>query len=163
MFDPREKDLLKKWIARSAVSAIVIGVVALVTPTIPAAAGTVDPASTCSTPYCGGIITNHASRGIFVANNWCWSTSNPYFGSTLPCAPTWNDHAYNSFFYLGIGDTTLNYPYYYDTDAFRVDANCIVTVYDGFENITYSNRGSSIARWEKISSVQRYTVQIISC
>lgn len=123
-------------------------------------AGAANPASagTCGQPYCGGVVTNNSSGLLFVANNWCWGDRTRHWEDTLPCARTWNAYAPNSYFLLGHPDTTVNYSNYYDTDAFRVNAGCRMTVWDGSSTV-HDNRGSGTPMWVKINDIQRITVQ----
>jgi len=121
----------------------------------------VTPASagTCGTRYCGGVVTNNSSGYVFVSNNWCWSNQSRYWGNTLPCAPNWNAFAPSSYFLLAPTDTTVNYYSYYDTDAFRVDAGCRMTTWDG-GYVIYDNRGSSSPMWVKINNLQRISITV---
>jgi hypothetical protein len=139
------------------VAAAIAAAAAITVPAGPAAA------SVCTTQYCGGVVTNNSSGLIRVSNMWCWSNISTWYGSTLPCATSWNAYAYNSFFLLGHPDTTANYYYYYDTDAFRVDAGCQVHVYDGFEDLVFSDRGNATPMWVKITNNQKFTVTSINC
>jgi hypothetical protein len=117
-------------------------------------------ASSCYTQYCGGVVSNNSNNGfLYVANNWCWGDRSTYWGNTLPCAPSWNSSGPNSFFLLGHPDTTANYYWYYDTDAFRVDAGCRMTTWDG-STVIYDNRGSSSPMWVKINNLQRISVTV---
>ena len=143
----------RKLMIRLAVVLAALGSLVAIAPASPAAAGT------CGTPGCGGYVINSGSSGVyvFVSNNWCWSSSNPYFGSTLPCAPTWNAFAYNSYFLLAPGDNTNNYSHYYDTDAIRIDKGCKVFWYNGTTNF-YDNTFGSAAMWVKLTNLSGFTV-----
>jgi hypothetical protein len=124
-------------------------------PASPASAGT------CSTRGCGGIVYNNSSGLFRVANNWCWPDRTTWRGTTLSCASSWNAYAPNSFFVLGHPDTTLNYSFYYDTDAFRVDPNCVY--YDTTSSFTYDNRGWSSPLWVKINNWSVVHINNIHC
>lgn len=114
-------------------------------------------AGNCTTKYCGGVVTNNSAGLVYVANDWCWPDRNRVWGNTLFCAPNWNSSASHSYFLLGHPDTTVNYSFYYDTDAFRVDAGCRMTVWDGSSTV-HDNRGSSSPMWVKINNIQRISV-----
>ena len=149
--------MLKKWVGRLAVAAVAIGTMVGVSPDAPASA------SVCTTRNCGGVITNTQSKGIFVANNWCWSNKTRYYGNTLPCAPTWSDSSYQSYFLLLSGDSTADFYYFYDTDAFRVDAGCKVIMTDGGGYFAFDNLGGSQPMWAKISNVSKVRVANYFC
>ncbi|GIE90996.1 hypothetical protein [Actinoplanes regularis] len=146
--------------------AAALATAAAATALIPAGAA---QASTCSTKYCGGVVTNKLKHGVYVTN--CWPSTNltAYTGSVIKCgdngnkAATWNSGAYHSYFYLTTGDTTANYKYYYDTDGFRVEPGCTVTYNDGFGNYTVSARGYSTPVWFKLAGKTHATLNVEVC
>lgn len=150
--------MLRRWIKKLGVVVAATAALAIVTPTSPAVAGT------CTTKYCGGIMTNSSSGSIgglfFVSNNWCWSNRSEWYGSTLPCATKWSAYAYNSYFMLGHPDTTSNYPYYYDTDAFRIDPGCQLNASDG---TIYRNYDTTTPLWRKINNLSDIRITGVIC
>lgn len=151
-----KKTLLKKWSARIAAAAVVGGLL------VGAPLATSASAGTCTTRGCGGVITNASGKGIFVSNNWCWDTTSQYYGNTLPCATTWNDSAYRSYFLLLSGHSTTEFYYYYDTDAYRIDPHCTVSFEAGstFTSITNS---SSTPMWRKITNIANMKLVKYTC
>jgi hypothetical protein len=151
-----KKAVLKKWSTRIAVAAVAGGMLLGTSLATSASAGV------CTTRGCGGVITNDSSRGIFVSNNWCWNSQSAYYGNTLPCATTWNDSAYRSYFYLLGGDSTADFYYFYDTDAYRIDPHCTVTFAAGAGFTSMSN-SSSTPLWRKITNIANMRVVKYTC
>ncbi|MCU7723304.1 hypothetical protein ODJ79_06245 [Actinoplanes sp. KI2] len=149
---------MKKLLARTAAAVVLLSGLVGLTPSSPAMA------STCSTKGCGGEVTNHSSRLVYVVN--CWLSSNPgtWRGNIPSCATQWSAYASNAYFALGHPDTTNNYPKYYDTDAFRVDAGCVLTESDnGGANQVYNNKGNSTPLWVKISNPSGVLIYSVVC
>jgi len=125
---------MKKWIARAAVAVAAFAGVVAISPASPA------EASVCTTKGCGGEVANNSSRLVYVTN--CWLSSNPatWRGTKPSCATQYTTAAYNAYFAMGHPDVTNHYYHFYDTDAFRVDAGCVLNMNDGFANRTFNNR-----------------------
>lgn len=127
----------------------------------PAAAGT------CSTPGCGGVVTNGASQSIAVAN--CWSgTGTRNYSTNLPsswCPNGWSTTKAGAMMNLGRGDSTYGYSKYYDTDAFRVYAGCrVVGNWGGASGsqFVFDRRGLS-SMWVKITDWDNAYIRSITC
>jgi len=145
--------VVRIWLKRLVVVVAALSVIGVAGPAEPAAA------SSCYTQYCGGVMTNNSSGLFYVANNWCWGDRDRWWGNILPCASTWNASAANSYFLLGRPDTTANYYWYYDTDAFRVDARCRMTAWAG-THVIFDNSTSNTPMWVKINNLSNYTVTV---
>lgn len=144
--------MTKIWLKKLAIVAVAIGVITAGSPATPASA------SSCYTPWCGGVMTNNSSGYFWVTN--CWGSGTEWYGNFPPCATGgWNAYAANSYFWLAPTDTTANYYWYYDTDAFRIDAGCRMTTWSG-STVVYDNRGSSSHKWIKINNLSKITVQV---
>lgn len=126
----------------------------------PAAAGT------CTTQWCGGVVSNNSSSSIAVTN--CWpGTSTRYYGDTLSCMTNgWAYNKRNAGMLLGRGDSTLSYYYYYDTDGFRVFKGCKVIGYWGGLGGTpfsFDRHGYSTSMWVKINNWDYVYISSITC
>ena len=116
----RTVTVTRLWLKKFAIVAVAIGVIKAGSPATPASA------SSCYTPWCGGVMTNNGSGYFWVTN--CWGSGTEWYGNFPPCATGgWNAYAANSYFWLAPTDTTANYYWYYDTGAFRIDAGCRMT------------------------------------
>ncbi|MGC5334757.1 hypothetical protein [Micromonospora sp. DT62] len=153
--------MLKKLVANATMaSAVIAGPIGLAAD--PAAAGT------CGSPGCGGVVTNRSStnHSIKVANCFPYSSPAYYIGDSLPCVKNPdNRYAYNADFQLPVGASTINYSYYYDTDAFRVYGGCSVTYqFEGDGSIYNENRQAySTSKWLKFSGIARVKILSIYC
>jgi hypothetical protein len=97
----------------------------------------------CDTRGCGGIVTNHASSYIKVAN--CYQDGEgPIPGDKLPCVQAPNDWTRaNGDFWLGPNNSSANYSKYYDTDSFIAFGGCKTTV-----NKFVKSTSVLLGRWE---------------
>jgi hypothetical protein len=116
-------------------------------------------ASTCNTPGCGGVVTNHSTLlTILISNNWCWSDRSTDVEEHLPCAPNHNvSNSYRADFELPRGATSESYYYYYDTDAIRMYRGCRTMIAEGPFTFVYDRTGLP-SMWVKISNGERWSV-----
>lgn len=159
----RMPDRLKPGLTAGAASAFVAAL--LVTQGGSAAvASPVSPASVCTTPGCGGVVTNGASNlPIRITNNWCWSDRSRYEGDSLPCVTHANDpNHYQADFELPSRQTSKSYYYYYDTDAYRIYRGCVVRGNEGGSTFDIDRRGKP-SLWIKISNGTTVNIASISC
>ncbi|MGN9808597.1 hypothetical protein ACTMSW_04475 [Micromonospora sp. BQ11] len=140
--------------------ALSIALTAGTTASVLATAGSPASAGTCSTPRCGGVVENDAASGpgVYIAN--CWSgTASTYAGDNLPCTNNRvSSTTYPAAWFLTPGQSSSSYPKYYDTDAYKVGANCVMTT----SGTTIDRRGRGSV-WYKITNVNRIYVQSYRC
>jgi hypothetical protein len=140
----------------------VVALAGVVMTAAPASAGT------CNSPGCGGVVDHLPSSVgccLEVANCWSDAYGWVYYGDSPPC--TQNRYSSNipptsttgTMFYIFPGETTATLRYYYDTDAFKVRANCIMNFYDGS---TIDRRGRGPA-WYKITNLNYKSVTQYRC
>ncbi|MFI6920810.1 hypothetical protein ACIBIZ_12730 [Nonomuraea spiralis] len=136
---------------------------AIAVPAQAADASAVETAGTCDYSGCGGIVWNFgSSKYVTVAN--CWQAgSTTYYGEKPPCVTNgYQSSMRNAMWWLARGEATDDLPYYYDTDAFKVDAGCVMKyIKDGY-NYTRDRRGLS-SMWEKISDSTSVRVDSYTC
>jgi hypothetical protein len=124
-------------------------------------------ADTCFTRGCGGQVTHDqnagATLGVDVANCWTGSSS-VYYGAHPPCTSgrystniTPTDSA-GTMWFIRPGQSTNDYRNYYDTDAYKVGANCVLTT----SGTTIDRRGLGTA-WYKINGLNRIWVLGYRC
>jgi hypothetical protein len=122
---------------------------------------TASPASAapCGSPGCGGIVQNTGSSGpgVYVAN--CWSGASTYSGESPPCTNgRVSLNQANAMYFVSPGQTTRNWRYYYDVDAYKVGANCVLNM----DGVVTDRRGRGPI-WYKITDAARKNIQSYRC
>ncbi|MFB4271458.1 hypothetical protein [Nonomuraea sp. GTA35] len=125
----------------------------------PAAAGE------CATPFCGGTVYNEnqnaSYRDVVVTN--CWQDGPTRVDGALPpCATNgWSSARYRAAWWLVRGQNSSAYKHYYDVDAFRVDAGCVLS--GSLGGSTQSFGPYSTDKWIKISGTSVLKVYTHRC
>ncbi|MEU7173220.1 hypothetical protein ABZ949_17230 [Micromonospora tulbaghiae] len=103
-------------------------------------------------------------HAIRVANCWPSGIGAVWSGDQLPCVTNPNKSAAkNADFELPVGSSTINYSYYYDTDAFRVYKGCSVAYqFEGTSTI-HSESAPTTSKWLRITGIARAKILTIRC
>lgn len=129
----------------------------------PAAAGT------CSTPGCGGEVSNNTNYYVSISNCWADSYGTWENGDNLPCHgnPVRVANVANARIWLSPGDwsSESQYSAFYDTDAVKFPAGCL-TYYHWWgqgKEAEWEDRRGKDSIWRKISSADHIYIDRISC
>lgn len=145
--------MLKRFATGLAV-AVATATVSILATAVPASA------AACGTPGCGGIVQNTSSSGpgVYVSNCWTGSAST-YSGESPPCTNgRVSLNQANAMYFVSPGQTTRNWRYYYDVDAYKVGANCVLNR----AGVITDRRGLGTV-WYKITDVARVNITSYRC
>jgi hypothetical protein len=123
-------------------------------------------AGVCTTPGCGGEISNNTNTNHSIRITNCWKDEYGWEeeGDKLSCVThpgSWN--SYNADAELPRGDESKNHYYYYDTDAIRFYRGCVTTYHTwGLPKQVIDRRGKA-SLWRKIDSLTHGYVDSIVC
>ncbi|MFI1568766.1 hypothetical protein ACH4ZX_38090 [Streptomyces sp. NPDC020490] len=123
-------------------------------------------ASVCTTPGCGGEVSNNSSTNysIRIANCWRDEYGTWENGDKLSCV----SHPNNWGYYYGDaelprGDESIKHYYYYDTDAIRFYRGCTTRYHFWGGNILTEDRHGKDSLWRKISRYDHVYINSIVC
>jgi hypothetical protein len=138
---------------------LVAGMLNAVVLAAPASAGD------CSSPGCGGEVSNNTNYYVSISNCWesAYGLDEP--GDDLPCHgnPVRVGNVDNARMWLGPGGWSSSYNEYYDTDAVKLPAGCVIKYhYWGLPQRTEDRRGKP-SIWWKIYDIDHFYYDNITC